>query len=103
MSEEYLEVTFVSERYFHWVENPRLTACVFQSFKVVASLISDFSGGSVGKNPPANIGDIGDTGSIPGLERCPAGGNANPLQHSCLENPMDREAWWAITVHGTTK
>ena len=50
------------------------------------------------KNPPANAGD---TGSIPGLGRPPGGGNGNPLQYSCLENPMDRGAWWA-TVHGVS-
>ena len=58
-----------------------------------------FPGGSVVKNPPANAGDAG---SIPGSGRCPEGGNGNPLQHSCLENPMDRGTWWAI-VHGVTK
>ena len=45
------------------------------------------------KNPPANAGDIRDGGSIPGSERCPEEGNGNPLQYSCLENPMDRGAW----------
>ena len=45
------------------------------------------------KNSPANVGDIRDAGSIPGLGRSPGGGNGNPLQYSCLENPMDREAW----------
>ena len=44
----------------------------------------------------------GDTDSIPGWGRSPGGGNGNPLQYSCLENPMDRGAWWA-TVHGVTK
>ena len=44
------------------------------------------------KNPPDNAGDIRDMGSIPGLARCPGEGNDNPLQYSCLENPMDREA-----------
>ena len=53
------------------------------------------------KNPPANAGDIGDTGSIPGLGRSP-GGHDNPLQYSCLENPMDGGAWWA-TVQGVAK
>ena len=48
------------------------------------------------KNPPANTGDIRTTGSIPGLERSPAEGNGNPLQYSCLENPMDKRAWWSI-------
>ena len=41
------------------------------------------------KNPPANAGDIGDIGLIPGLERSPEIGNGNPLQYSCLENPMN--------------
>ena len=51
------------------------------------------------KNPPANLGDMDP---IPGLERSPGGGNGNPLQLSCLENPMHSEAWWAI-VHGSQK
>jgi len=54
------------------------------------------------KNLPANAGDIRDPGSIPGLARSPGGGHDNPLQHSCLENPMDRGAWWAA-VHGVTR
>ena len=53
------------------------------------------------KNPPANPGDTGDAGSIPGSGRSPDGGNGSPLQYSYLENPMDRGAWWA-TVHGIT-
>ena len=61
-----------------------------------------FPGGSVVKNPPANAGDIRNVGSIPGLGRFPGGGNGNPLQYSCLGNPMDRGAWWA-TVHETAK
>ena len=44
------------------------------------------------KNWPANTGDIRDAGSIPGLERLPGGGHSNPLQYTCLENSMDREA-----------
>ena len=51
------------------------------------------------KNLPANAGDKGDAGLIPGLGRSLGGGNGNSLQYSCLGNPMDREAWWA-TVHG---
>ena len=54
------------------------------------------------KNPPANAGDLRDVGSILGPGRSPGGGNGNPLQYSFLENPMDREAWWA-TVHGVAK
>ena len=52
----------------------------------------DFACGTVvkKKNPPANAGDARDAGSIPGLGRCPGEGNGNPLQYSCLENPMDR-------------
>ena len=54
------------------------------------------------KNPPANAGDARDVGSIPELGRFPGVGNGNPLQDSCLENFMDRGAWWA-TVHWATK
>ena len=61
-----------------------------------------FPGGSVVKNPPANAGDIRDVGSIPGSRRFPGKGNGNPLHYSCLENPMDREAWWA-KVHRVIK
>ena len=53
---------------------------------------TDFPGGTEDKNLPASAGDMGDTGSIPGLGRSPGGGHGNPLQHSCLENPMDRVA-----------
>ena len=54
------------------------------------------------KNPPASSGDVGDTGSIPGLGRSPGEGNGNSLQYSCLENFMDRKAWQA-TVQGVAK
>ena len=54
------------------------------------------------KNPPANAGDTGDRGLIPGLGRSPGGGNGNPLQYSYWDNPMDSGAWQAI-VHGVTK
>ena len=54
------------------------------------------------KNLPDCAGDIRDVGSIPGLGRFPGGGHGNLLQYSCLENPMDREAWWA-TVHRVIK
>ena len=50
----------------------------------------------------ASACNAGDLGSIPGLGRSPGEGNGNPLQYSCLENPMDRGAWWAI-VHGVAK
>ena len=54
------------------------------------------------KNLSANAGYIKDMGSFPGWGRSPGGGHGNPLRDSCLENPMDRGAWWAI-VHGVTK
>ena len=54
------------------------------------------------KNPPANSGDTREVGSYPGWGRSSGGGNGNLLQYSCLENFMDRGAWWA-TVHGVTK
>ena len=47
------------------------------------------------KNPPANAGDIRDMGSVPRLGRCAGVGNGNPLQYSCLKNPIDRGAWQA--------
>ena len=61
-----------------------------------------FPGVSVVKNPSANAGDAEDTGSIPGLRRSPREGNGNPLQYSCLGNPMEGGTWWA-TVHGVAK
>ena len=54
------------------------------------------------KNPPANAGDIRDAGLIPVSGRSPGGEHGNPLQYSCIENPMDRGAWRAI-VHGVSK
>ena len=54
------------------------------------------------KNLPADTGDIRDMGSISGSGRSSKGGHGNQLQYSCLENPMDRGAWWA-TVHGVAK
>ena len=54
------------------------------------------------KNLPANVGDIRDVSLIPGSGRSPGGGHGNPLQYSCLENSIDRGAWWA-TLHGISK
>ena len=59
----------------------------------------DFPSGSDGKESAYNAGD---PVSIPGLGRSPGDGNGNPLQYSCLENPMDRETWWA-TVYRVAK
>ena len=63
---------------------------------MIYDLVWDFPGGSVVKNLPANAGD---TGSIPEWGRSPGGGNGNPLQYSCQDNPTDRGAWRA-TAHG---
>ena len=55
------------------------------------------------KSPPANAGDIKDVGSIPGSGRSPGEGNGNPLQYSCLENPMERGAWQATVLRVTVR
>ena len=62
-------------------------------------IIKGFPGDSDGEESTCNAGDLG---SLPGLGRSPGGGHGNPLQYSCLENPMDRGAWWA-TFHGVSK
>ena len=60
-----------------------------------------FPGGAVINNLAANAGDARDAGSIPGLGGSPGEGNGNPLQYSCLGNPMDRDAWHAIYSMGS--
>ena len=67
--------------------------------KLFHTCYQGFPGGAVVKNPPANAGDVR---SIPGWGRSPGEGNGNPIQYSCLENPMHGGAWWAI-VHGVAK
>ena len=74
----------------------RYLLCLYNCW---VSLGRGFPGGSVVKNPPGNAGDAG---SIPGSGISPGRGNDNPFQYSCLENPMDRGAWWA-TVRGVSK
>ena len=64
-------------------------------------MIRGFPGSTV-KNLPASAGDAKDLGSVLGWGRSPGEGNGNPLHYSCLENFIDREAWWA-TVHGVAK
>ena len=73
------------------------TAKQLYSFRVLASQVVP-----VGENQPANAGDIGDEGSVPGLGRFPGSSFGNPLQYFCLENPVDRGAWWAV-VHRVAK
>ena len=74
---------------FYWLISPLM-------------LHKGFPGGAVVKNPPANAGDARDRGSVPGCSRSPGGGKDNPFQYSCLENSVDRGAWWA-TVDGFPK
>ena len=82
----------------HFVVQQKLT----QHCKAIIKKKKGFPGGTSGKEPPANVGDTRDPGSIPGLGRSPGGGHGNPLQCSCLENPMDRGAWQAA-VHGVAE
>ena len=63
--------------------------------------MTGFPGGLVVKNLPAGAGDMRDSGLVPGSGRSPGGGHGNPLQCSCLENPMDRRAWWAVVLRAT--
>ena len=83
--------------------------CLIQVFCIFYNLYTpNFLGASasqvvlVVKTPPANAGGVRDTGSIPGSGRSPGGGHGNPLQYSCLENPMDRGVWSA-TLHGVAE
>ena len=69
---------------------------------LVANIGQSFPGGAVVKNLPANAGNVAEACSISGSGRSPGGGNGNPLQYSCLGNPMNRGAWWA-TVYGIAK
>ena len=71
---------------------------IFILLHVTIQFYWGFLGGLVVRNPPANAGDARHVGLIPGSAGSPGEGNGNPLQYSCLENPMDRGAWWA-TVH----
>ena len=88
----------ISKHYFYNSENigsDFLTPNIMNMF----SCMLDFPGGSYGQDSAHNVGD---QGSIPGSGRCPRGGHGNPFQYSCLENPTDREVWWAA-VHGVAK
>ena len=80
----------------HGVRELDTTELLALSLSLHKQSIMGFPGDSAMKNLLANAGDMC---MIPGSGRSPAGGNGNPLQYSCLGNPMDRGAWWA-TVHG---
>ena len=62
------------------------------TYMYILLCIMDFPGGASGKEPPTNAGNARDAGSVPGSRRSPGGGHGDPLQYSCLENPMDRGA-----------
>ena len=79
-----------------------LVCCYSDSQNIDAHSAGLSPGGSMVKNLPASSGDLRATGSTPGSGRSPRERNGNPLQYSCLENPMDRGAWW-VTVHGVSK
>ena len=66
-------------------------------------IIGGLPGGTVVKNPPANAGDARDASSIPGLGRSPGEGNSNPLQYSCLGDPMPSGAWEVLQSVGTQR
>ena len=73
-----------------------------QNTNCVDSMITTTLGFPGGSEVKASACNAGDLGSVPGSGRSPGEGNGNPLQYSCLENPMDGGAWWA-TVHGVAK
>ena len=90
----------LNERTDQVLRIPQNTNLLIPNLVISTRLDLSFLGGSDGKASAYN--DVGDPGSIPGSGRSPGEGNGNPLQYSCLENPMDGGAWLA-TVHGVTK
>ena len=97
---------FLSPNY-SFIVSSQITALIISYQKRKRKLASNelfvpFPDGMVVKNGSANAGDVRDVGSIPRSGRSPGGGNGNPLQYSCLENPVDGGAWGS-TVHGVAK
>ena len=88
----YLKIINLQKQQICDTSKTPLLACICFPLKVALVI----------KNPTTNAEDIRNTGLIPGSGKAPGGGHGNPLQYSCLENPMDREAWWA-TVQMITK
>ena len=82
--------------------NPIFMEPDFLGLNLSSATYWGFPGGTGVKNLPANTGNTGDAGLILGMGRFPRVGNGNPCQYSCLENSMDRGAWWA-TVHATAE
>ena len=85
-----------------WPKDQTCISCIVGGFFTAELPGKPNLGMLVVKNLPINAGDSRDAGSVPGGERSPGGGHDNPLQYSCLENPMDRGAWRAM-VHRVTK
>ena len=77
-----------------------MTTYLESLIKIIPGIVG-FSGGSVVKESACSAGDT-DVGSVPGSERSPGEGNGNPLEYSCLENPMDRGAWWTTVLGVST-
>ena len=87
-------------------QHPTVLSCLgfilplFALLKPLILVLWGFPGGSAGKESACNSGDIGAMGSSPGWGRSPEEGNGNPLQSSCLDNPVDRRAWWGYSPKG---
>ena len=86
----------------HWGEVSESKVVINEMRSLWFLECTGFPGGASSKDLPANAGDVRDAGLIPGSGRSTGGGHGNPLEYSCLENPMDRGAWWA-PVHRVTK
>ena len=95
---------FMKDHRLHSIclNSPATPTILFIRISDLSELTFVFPDGSVVKNLPVKAGDIEETGSIPGSGRYTGGGNGSPLQYSCLESPMDREAWQA-TAQEVTK
>ena len=88
LSEEYIYKKWPKFHLFSWIKLDL----------VLLTWLRGLPGSTMVKTLPANAGDSGDSGSIPGVGRSPRGGNGNPFHYSCLENPVDRGAWWATVL-----
>ena len=106
VSRLFLEWAQSLPRWFYSLESRLLWVCERWAFDgdSVGHVLQGFFffPGLICSDPPANAGDAGDTGLIPGSGRSPEGWNGTPLQYSCLENSMDKGTWWA-TVHGVAE
>ena len=98
-----ITLSIIPSKPTHVVANGKFSFFMIEQYSIIVSVCmyvdTGFPGGSVVKNPPAKAGDMG---LIPGLGRFPGEENGNPLQYSCLENPLDRGVWKAI-VHEVSK